>query len=236
MELIGVIIDQIPIKEKDAMVRILTDEGVIGVYARRIMSLTNPYFAALQPFSIAKLIINQGRDGGLSLSQAQLINSLTIDSLSYQHLTSLQLIGELILSGVMIDNWSDLKSLLIKLLTKFAKTINPYLLTAYFLAQFLAQAGWRMVIDGCAICQRKTDIVAIDFNFGGYVCRDHYQENSSKPLPADLLKTFRYLLLLDVDQIEHLNLKEEQQIKLLKLLVEFYTYHTNKRIKNIELI
>jgi len=193
MEIDGLVLELIPVKEQDAMMRILTDTGIVAFYARRVMSHKHEYHDAVQPFSLSHFWVNEGPQQGLRLAQARLLKAPRLETADLGILAFLDFLKEVLMQLGEDSAETSLLKIAILTLDQMKEYSDLWFLGASFLAQTLGQGGWRPEIDGCVACGSKTAIVAFDGEAGGFVCRKHYRANLSLALEADVLKAIRYV-------------------------------------------
>ena len=73
-EIEGIVLRQVPYKEKDKIVTIITREGLLSFNARGIASLTSKNSSSCNLFSLSNFTLNE-KGKYLSLKQGKLIDS-----------------------------------------------------------------------------------------------------------------------------------------------------------------
>lgn len=196
----GIVISQNPYKEKDAMVSVLTKDGIVSFLARSILSLTSKNKSSCLPFSYSSFSLSSKQDK-LSLTQGKLIKSYYHFFNSLENLSSINLINECILKFVDEENtilFDYLKNYLELLDRGFDETT----LTLIMMAQIVKSSGYNLEFNSCVICGSKTNIVGISYDEGGFVCKKCLNDTNKK-VSREYLKTYRYAFMVPFDMMAH---------------------------------
>lgn len=229
----GIVIKQNPYKEKDAMVSVLTKDGIVSFLARSILSITSKNKSCCLPFSYSQFTLNSKQDK-LSLSQGKLLKSYYHFFESLDCLASINLIDECIVKFVDEENtvlFDYLKNFLDLLDQGFDETT----LTLIMLAQILKCSGYDLEYNSCVLCSSKTNIVGVSYHDGGFVCKKCFN-NFSQKLNREALKTYRYIFMVPSDMMDHHIINKEIGMS---FILNFCDYLMNsfgfKEIKALEI-
>ena len=233
MEFDGIVIDQVMVKEYDAMIKVLTPSGLVTFFARRALAQKSQDYAALQPFAFSHFVISEGPQAGLKLKQAELKTYLGFHFETLEQLLLLDLIKETIahitLDGEEADFFDLVKDTVMK-----GKETNMALpgVLGYLLA-LLKMLGWGLLLDACAVCGTKKDIVGLDLSRGGFVCRAHYEETTSSALSKDRLMALNAFS----NGPGHLkDVESSDQIALIRLVAQHYEDSTGRSLQSLKLL
>ncbi len=235
MEIEGLVLELIPFKESDAMVRCLTASGLLSFYGRRVMKHTSPDHAATTPFARSRFWINEGAQHGLALSQSRLLTYYGQDLDNLDQYALLDLIKETLVRSAPNDDWIAIHELVFLVLAELKKKAPARLLAAWYLARLLNILGWRLEVDACVICGKTSDIVAVDIGQGGFVCRNHYQAANGLTLPPLTLKSLRLLFKIEDGSRLSEFIDADAISPLLKLLGDHYAGVTGRALRSLEL-
>ena len=218
IEVEGIVIKQNPYKEKDAMVSVLTKDGIVSFLARSILSINSKNKSSCLPFSYSSFTLNSKLDK-LSLVQGKLIKSYYHFYNSLDKLASINLILECIVKFIDEDNTS-LYSYLKSYLELLDGDFDVITLTSIMLAQIVKNSGYALNYSSCVSCGSKEGIVQVNFNEGGFICKKCLKPRS-KIQGKEYLKTFRYLFMVPSDMLDHYVIDKEIGIS---LILEFSDY------------
>jgi DNA repair protein RecO (recombination protein O) len=196
----GIVIKQNPYKEKDAMISVLTKDGMVSFLARSVLSLTSKNKSACLPFSLAEFSLSSKGDK-LTLTQAKLVKSYSKFYESLDLLSSINLISECICKFVDEENTS-LYPYLKNYLELLDKGFDEATLTTIMLAQIIKYSGYSLEYNECVECGSKNNIVGVSFSLGGFICSKCVNESFIKKSQT-YLKSFRYSFMLPADMMDH---------------------------------
>jgi DNA repair protein RecO (recombination protein O) len=231
MEYDGLVVELIPIKEEDAMIRLLTPDGIVSFFARRAMNQKSPDYSALQPFSSGHYWIHEGSQSGLRLKQAQLKKYHGFNFTTLPQLAVLELIKET-LTHITIDGEAAMVYELVnETIEKAGQPDGSYLAAARYLARLLNGLGWGLQLQQCVVCDAKNDIVAISLPLGGFVCRKHYRPDEAITLSAASMKLLHDL----VSEGSMRPVSPDSAKPLLELLGQHYHNSTGRPLISLKL-
>ncbi len=231
MEYDGLVVELIPIKEEDAMVRLLTSDGIVTFFARRAMNQKSPDYSALQPFASGHYWISEGAQSGLRLSQAQLKKYHGFNYSTLPQLAVLELIKET-LATITIDGEAlAIYHLVNETIDLATSSDNAFLAAARYLIRLMHELGWGLQLSQCVVCDAKTDIVGVSLPLGGFVCRRHYQPNEAITLSATSMKLLHDL---DTDPVNRL-IADDAILPLIGLLGQHYHNATGRALNSLKL-
>ena len=95
LEIEGIVLKQTPYKEKDAMISVLTKDGIVSFLAHNVLAVTSKNKSACLPYTFSLFNLNS-RNDKLTLSQAKIIKSYAHLYSSFEYLASINLINECI--------------------------------------------------------------------------------------------------------------------------------------------
>ena len=229
----GIVISQNPYKEKDAMVSILTKDGIVSFLARSVQSISSKNKSSCLPFSYSTFTLNTKLDK-LSLVQGKVIKSYYHLYDSLERLSSINLINECIYKFVDEDNktlFEYLKNYLELMDLGFDETT----LTLILLAQIVKNSGYDLEFNSCVQCGSKKDIVGISYKDGGFICKKCLYSLDFKR-SKEYLKTFRYVFMVPPNMMTHYVVDGEIGYK---LIIEFCSHLASSfgynEIKSLEI-
>lgn len=235
MEFDGIVIALNPLKEEDAMVSVLTIDGIVSFFSRRIMNQKNSYYASMQPLAYSHIWLHQGPQGGLKLKQAQLIDYLVKNYQTLKQYALIELIKETITQLAPTDDYESLFKI-VKDAIETGSTVEHVELTALiYLYQLLNVLGWGLELSCCVTCGRKTDIVGIDLTLGGLVCRTHFRQSDSCSPSFNQLTTLVNLRKSTFKTIVNLNISESDTKEIFNILTTHYQTVTGRILKSVKL-
>ncbi|HOJ45324.1 MAG TPA: DNA repair protein RecO [Bacilli bacterium] len=235
MEIDGIVIELIPIKEEDAMIRMLSSTGIVSFFGRRVMNQKNTYFAPMQPFAKSHVWLGEGPQGGLMLKQARLITYMAQNYQTLYQFALLDLIKETLAQLAPTDDYEALYSLVESTLKLTDYSQQAPLAALIYLHQLLTILGWGLELSGCIACNTKTDIVGIDLSLGGFVCRKHYRTTDSLALSHDQLTIVAMLRNVDITKLKIAEYNIATVKAIIMIMGQHYENMTGYSLKSLKL-
>ena len=113
---------------------------------------------------------------------------------------------------------------------KINNNYNPRIITIILRLKLLEFLGISPILDRCATCGNKHNIITISSYFGGYLCKDCYR-NEKLVLP-NTIKLIRMLYLVDISKITKLEIKEEILKELEEFIDDYYERYSGIYLKS----
>ena len=231
----GYVIRLSPYKEADMMVTCFGPEGLFSFLARGIRKLTSKNAASCRPLTYSHFSLSVSSTGGnLTLVEGQPEKAM-IEKDDLLWMSSLSF-------------FTEINS---RLLTEVdAKTIYPYfdkavdlLLTGYsihsaallYFAKLLTLLGYGLEVDHCVLCGKKTDIVGVSFEEGGFICQDCESETSEK-IGVRNLKILRYGFRFPLNDFGRVSFEKEESLFLIERLSRYAEDLTGVKLKSVSML
>lgn len=219
IEIEGIVIGITPIKEKDAMVNVLTKDGRIGFFARSIMNPSSKNHSSCLLYSFSKFtLISKGNT--LSLKSGELINSNHKLYNSINIMTSLGIMSELTIR-ILDENEGRIYSIFIRILELLINGFDSLTLINIFIANIIKLSGYVLNYDCCIYCSSNKNIISLSYFDGGFVCNNCNKIYSNKRYSNDYLKSFRYVFKVDETHYDKVILDSNISKELLSDLFDY---------------
>ena len=102
--------------------------------------------------------------------------------------------------------------------------MNPLILTNILELKYLPFLGVGLELDSCILCGNKTNIVTIDADTGGFVCKNCYQ---NQILVSDkTVKLIRMYYYVAIDSISEIKVSEEVAREINFFINRYYERYT----------
>ena len=125
-----------------------------------------------------------------------------------------------------------------RLLSSFLEAMKrgeePLTAAAAYLAQLTRLIGYGINVDGCAVCGKKENIVALSFQAGGFLCADH-ADFYARP-GALYLKEIRFLSRVDLAVPFPRHLETDEAKKAIRDYARHLSALTGVELKSIKLL
>jgi DNA repair protein RecO (recombination protein O) len=229
----GFVLRSSPYKESDAMMNVLSSEGLFSFLGRGVQKNTSKNFASSQLLSKAKFSLVEQKNGGYALQESEVM-SLPDGKSDLTRLAIFSFIAEASVKLISEEEASTIYPWLdqtMNLLKEEGKEASSALI--YF-CHLLAVIGYGLEVDECVVCGKKTDIIGVSFHEGGFVCRDC--GSASSKLGARDLKILRFCFKCGLSDALRVSFEAKESLALLKRLILYVEDFTGVKLKSLELI
>lgn len=217
LEIEGIVLRQTPYKEKDAIVSVLTKNGIASFYARGILALTSKNASSCLLYAYSRFLLSSASDR-LTLRKGELIDSFYNNYQSVEKMTMLGLMSEIVFK-VSGDDDGRLYSSFFRIIYLLKENFDVVTLMTIFLAKAILFSGYALQYDECLQCGSKKNIIGVDYLNGGFICAKCNKFNNVES--SLYLKTFHYVFKVDEMNFNKNVLNKEICMRLIR---EFLAY------------
>lgn len=209
-----------PYKEKDFIVNALSVDGFVSFKASGAQSINSKFASKLFVFSLANIELATTKVG-YTLTYIQSISSTYRFITNYEKLVTLNLIGEIITRTLKDETVSgEMFSFLKTTILALEHTDNYYSLILLFIAHYLQKTGYGLIINRCANCGIKTNIVGLSLSSGGLVCLNHAQ--NAILLSGEEIKIIRYAFMYKEEEMRRHEFTNDEVSRLVNILLTHF--------------
>ena len=213
---VGFICNKTNYSDNDAIFNVLTSEGKRTFKARGINKITSKNQASCNYFMLSEF--NTTSKSEISNQSLKSSSIITIYKKCYEDLlvsSSYLCIASLLDSLSSQINGYDLA---IKCFNMLEEEIYPINVLNYFLKNVIDALGYMPSINGCICCNSKSNLISFDFESGGFICKNCFDETRYNKLTTPLLKDIYEFIKND----EFICINEHHSITLFKMLNTFF--------------
>ena len=227
----GIVLSETPYKETSKILNILTKEyGLIGVIAKGAKSLKSPLRALTNKYTYAYFYIYYKEDKLSLLTQIDLIDNfnnirndiILIGYMSYLCDLTYQVLKE--------NSTSDIFNILINGLKKINDNLDPLIITNIIELKYLDFLGVSLNLDGCVRCNSKENIVSIDGDVGGYICKKCI--TNEEMVSTKTIKMIRMYYYVDISSISSIKVSDLIKREINSFLSRYYDRYTGLYLKS----
>ncbi len=228
-EIEGIIVKTTDYGETSRIINIYTNEGLIGVMAKGSKTVKSSFRATTLKFTYAKFSIVYKEEKLSILRSVDVINDLENIKNDIVLLSYLNYLTELTMQ-VVKQTQDNVYDEFIATILKINKGLDPLILCNILEIKYLDYLGVGLKLDCCVACGAKTDIVTIDGDRGGYICKNCYQnERLVKPKTMELLRLYYYV---EIKSISNLKISREVKEEINHFLNTYYDRYTGLYLKS----
>lgn len=229
-EVEGIIISETNFGETSKIVNILTEEGIVGILAKGSKSLKSPLRSYTQKFTYGKFYIYFKENKLSILKSVDVINDLVNIKTDIILIGYMSYISDLT-HQVMKQNYdNNLYHLYINTILKIDEGLNPKILCNIFELKVLDYLGVGINFNSCAKCGTSKNIITINPDEGGYICKDCY--TNEKYYDEKTIKMLRMYYLVDISSISDLKISDEVINNINNFINVYYDRYTGLYLKS----
>lgn len=227
----GIIVKTTNYGETSLVLEIFTKEkGLVGVMAKGVKSLKSKLRASAMKFTYGFFYVYY-KEGKLSiLKDVDIINPLSI---IHQDITLIGYLNYIIELSVQVFKESesfDIYPLMISTILKVNEGLNPFVLTNILEMKYLPYLGVGINLDGCSKCGRTNEIVTVDGDVGGLICKNCYQ--NERLVKAKTIQLLRIYEQISIPSISKLDVDSSSAKEINEFLSIYYNRYTGMYLQS----
>ena len=226
----GIIASNVNYGETSKIVNILTKEGMIGAIAKGAKNIKSPLrsFTVNLTYGSFHLYYN---DNKLStLKSADIINEFKNIKKDIILISYMSFLIDLATQVMKQNNNEEIYNLLITTLYKIDEGLNPMVMTNILELKYLDYLGVGFDFNTCCKCGKKSNIVTIDPDVGGYICKNCYTNEII--YDSKTLKMLRMYYLVDIKSISELKISDNIIKNINYFVNTYYDRYTGLYLKS----
>lgn len=227
----GFIIQEIPYKETSKIINVLTKElGVIGIICKGAKSLKSPLRAVSSKFTYGNFNIYYKEDKLSTLTSVDIINDLSNIKTDLTLISYVTYISELVTQVVKQSRDEEIYDIFIQTILKLNEGLDPLILTNILEIKMLDYLGVALNLNSCNKCGNKTNIVTIDGDAGGYICKNCLTDELI--VSPNTIKMLRMYYYVDIKSITDLKISDTTKNEINIFLSKYYDRYTGLYLKS----
>lgn len=234
-EVEGIVISETEYSETSKILNVLTyNHGLIGVISKGCRSLKSPLRSVSSKLTYGKFIIYYKKNKLSTLKEVSVINPFKNIKKDIEKISYASYLLELAGNVYKQSGDEEILSLLINSLIKIEEGYDPLVIMNITELKYLNYLGVLPIIDSCAICGKKNNIVTLSSYKGGYICNNCYT-NETK-VTEKTIKLIRMFYYVDISKISRLEISRESKNEINMFLNDYYERYTGLYLKSKKFI
>ena len=231
IEIEGIILSETPYGETSKIINVLTKEkGIIGIMCKGAKSMKSPFRALTMPNTYCKFYIYYKEDKLSLLKDIDLLNSFINIKKDILLLAYSNYISELTHQVAKQSYDEELFNIFLSTLNKLDNNFDPLVITNILELKYLDYLGISLNVDSCVSCGSTKDILTIDGDIGGYICKKCY--NNERIVDLKVIKLLRMYYLIDIDHISEIKIDKNVKLEINYFLNRYYDRYTGLYLKS----
>ncbi len=228
----GIVISEKPYGETSKIIQVFTKEhGIIGMMVKGCRNLKSPLRSVTDKLSYGHFTIYYKKDKLSILSEVSILNPFHEIKKDIEKISYASFLVEL--SEQVVKQTSQVSSvygLLIEGLFKINEKFDALVIMNMIELKYLDYLGVLPVLDACSVCGRKTDIVTLSSDKGGYLCKSCW---TNEPIISKkAIQLVRMYYYVDIHKIEKLDIRPEVKLEINDFLDRYYDRYTGLYLKS----
>ena len=225
----GIVISETPYGETSKIINILCESGTVSVMAKGARTLKSPLRTGTNKITYISASINQKENKLGGLRNVDIINNFTNIKKDINKVSYAVYLLDLASQVIKQNKDPNIFKLLIDSLTKINEGFDYRVITNILELKYLEYLGVLPVLDSCAVCGSKTNIVTLSGSRGGYIC--HNCMTNDFIVSEKTLKLVRLFYYVDIKKIEKLEVSEKSKKEINDFLDSYYELYTGLYLK-----
>jgi len=216
----GIVLNSHDYSESSRIINVSTKEhGIIGMMAKGAKRPKNSLSSVTNPLIYGEFNIYY-KEGKLStLISVDVINNFKNIMKDITLISYATFITELTGQVLKHDNDAELFDIFANSLIKIDQGLNPKVITNIVELKYLSFLGIMPILEECAICGDKTNIVALSSYKGGYLCNECAEGETNSEKAIKLIRMFN---LVNLETITKLEVKDNVQKEIDNFINDYY--------------
>lgn len=221
----GIIVNETPYGDTSKIIQLYTFEyGIIGIMCKGVMSMKSRLRALTIKFTYGSFYIYYKEDKLSILKDVDVLNDFKLIKNDIVLISYLNYLTELTTQVFKQSGEAILYNLYLAGIKKINASMNPLVITNILELKYLPFLGVGLELDSCILCGNKTDIVTLDADEGGYVCKSCY--TNQVLVSSKTVKMIRMYYYVDIDSIKNLKISEDVVKEINFFINRYYERYT----------
>ena len=230
----GIVVSEVPYKDSSKVLNILCEEGVIGVISKGCKRINSTLRVISNKLTLGEYVIYYNESKLSTLKEGSVIDNFNNIKNDLNKISHATYITDLV-NQVMKQNADPtVFSLYVSALKKIDEGINETVVMNILEIKLLDYLGVGINLNGCAKCGSTREIVTIDPDVGGYICKNCYTNEII--YDERVRKMLRMYYLVEIDSIKELKIKDYVIDSINKFLSVYYDRYTGLYIRSKEFL
>ena len=227
----GIIISTTPYKESSKILQVYTKKyGLISVIAKGANRIKSNLRALTLNYTYGYFYMYY-KDNKLStLTNVDLIDSFINIKNDIVLISYMSYLCDLVKQVIKENDDDIIYDNLIESLRKIDNGLDPLVITNIFEIKMLDYLGVGLNLDSCIKCGNKTDIITIDPDLGGFICKNCYKD--SIIVNPKTIKTIRLYYYIQIKSINEINIDNDIKEEINSFLTKYYDRYTGLYLKS----
>ena len=230
----GIVVSEIDYRDTSKIINVLSPNGLIGMIAKGCKSPKSVLRSCTDKLTYGNFYIKYKENKLSTLNNFDNLNSFKNIRTDFIKLGFSMYLLDLSYQ-VARDNFnSQIYYDLIESLKKIDNNINPLMITNILELKYLNILGVSPILDRCAICNSKNNIVGLSSSKGGIICANCF--NNDMEVSEKAIKLIRLYYLVDIKKIESFNVSKSIVNEINRFIDDYYERYTGLYLNSKKIV
>ncbi len=230
----GYIIRLSDFKDKDRIVNIVGEEGLISFHAYGVKKITSRNASSLLPLAYSSFLLTEKNDL-YTLKEGTLLKTPPYKD-DLKSMASLSFIEEVSSKLIMEEDAKSAYLWLKAALEAIDKGFSPFTATLIYFAQLIELEGYGLNVDSCVICGNKRKIVGIDYEAGGFVCENEERSPGATYPGKRTLEILRYIFRCGPSDLSRVSFEDKECLLIIESLCKYVKSNLSTSFKSLKML
>lgn len=231
----GIILKESVYGESSKIIQVLSREyGLISIMCKGAKSVKSKLRASTLLFTYGYFNIYYKADKISTLISVDVISLLPNVRSDIVLIGYASFLSDLTLQVIKQNDNIDVFNDLVEAMIKIDNGLDPLIISNIIELKFLPYLGVGISLDGCSICGNKHDIVTLDGDAGGFLCKNCYR--NERIVDSKTLKLIRMYYLIDIKSITNINISDKVKNEINTFIDKYYDRYTGLYLKSKEFL
>ena len=227
----GIVINDTNYSESSKILNIITQEkGLISVISKGCRNYKSKLRSSSGKLTYGYFYINYKENTLSTLIEVDIINDLKNIKTDIKKIGYGAYLVDLAKQVMKQNDNNEIFNILEASLLKINDNFNSEIITNIAELKYLSYLGVKPVLDRCNICGSTKDIITVNSDAGGYICKNCY--TNEYITDEKTLKLLRMFDFVDIAKIKELNIIDKNKREINKFLEDYYTKYTGLYLKS----
>lgn len=231
----GIILKETPYGETSKIIQVLTEEyGLISIMCKGAKSIKSDLRSSTLLFTYGTFNLYYKKDKLSNLISVDVINMFLKTRNDILNFGYVSYLADLTMQVLKQADYKYLYDDFLNALLKIEDGLDPLIISNIIELKYLPLLGVGVSLDGCAICGSTHNIITIDGDAGGYVCKKCY--TNELLVDVKTIKLIRMYYLIDIKSISKLDISNKIKNEINTFIEKYYDRYTGLYLKSKEFL
>ena len=220
----GYVIHTTDYGDSSRILNVLTEDGVVGIISKGCKNVKSSLRLVSQKLIFGEFVIYYKEKGTSTLKEGSIINDFSNIKKDLTKFSYFSYITELTSQVIKQNNNPVIFKIFNDTVEKIEEGLNPKVMTNILELKLLDFLGVPLNLTECVKCGSKKDIITIDPDEGGLICKSCYTNEIIYDMKV--LRMLRNYSLVDIKSITELKISDELIEFINRIISMYYDRYT----------